>query len=314
MSEIQDFSIKYRPTTLDEIVGNKVTVNKIKRFIETSTFPKSSIFVGDKGCGKTTCVYILKKLLKCADINFHEINGADSGTVEDAREIVKELQFTPMGKSKTKIYFIDEAHALTAKAMSVLLKDTEDAKNKFTYFMFASNHPEKINDALLSRFTQFKLNTLSDIEIARDLLYPICQKENLDIDKPVLMEIGKACNGSSREALVMLNSIRFVDKEEQLNDIQKLTCNSKEHVNIMSGLLYNKINYKDCLIALNALESDPESFRMQMLCYMGNQLSSHTVSSEIKKRAYQLACYFSEPYYNTSKCGLYMTIFEIFNN
>ena len=47
--------LKYRPKTLDEISGNENVVNVLKSYIEGGApMPKSFLFHGPTGCGKTT--------------------------------------------------------------------------------------------------------------------------------------------------------------------------------------------------------------------------------------------------------------------
>lgn len=312
-TEVSDFSIKERPRTLEDFAGNDTVVSQVKCFIETNTFPKAALFSGDFGCGKTTLVYIVKNLLQCSDLNFVEINGAKENGVDDIRESLENIKLVALGKSKTKIIFIDEAHKLTKAATSALLKDTEAKDNPNVYFMFATNLPDKIDPALRSRLTEFKLKPLSSMVIAKDVLFPICQKHNLDISKEVLKKIGEVSKGCSRDALVLLNKIQHVSPENRIIELDNLACNSEEHRNLMSELLNKRISYKDALIEVSKLEVDPESFRFNIMRYLGSILLNPNTDMNTKQKAYNMTLCFGESYYNTLTAGLGLSLFDYYN-
>ena len=45
---------KYRPNTLDDVIGQELVVNRLKAFVASGNFP-NMIFAGTAGIGKTTC-------------------------------------------------------------------------------------------------------------------------------------------------------------------------------------------------------------------------------------------------------------------
>ena len=60
-------AIKYRPQVFEELVGQKIIVEAIKKSISLNTIPNAFLFTGIRGVGKTTIARILAKSLNCSD-------------------------------------------------------------------------------------------------------------------------------------------------------------------------------------------------------------------------------------------------------
>ena len=60
-------AIKYRPQIFDELVGQEIIVDTIKKSISTNKIPNAFLFTGIRGVGKTTIARILAKNLNCTD-------------------------------------------------------------------------------------------------------------------------------------------------------------------------------------------------------------------------------------------------------
>ena len=57
-------AIKYRPQVFDELVGQNIIVDAIKKSISINKIPNAFLFTGIRGVGKTTIARILAKSLK----------------------------------------------------------------------------------------------------------------------------------------------------------------------------------------------------------------------------------------------------------
>lgn len=107
--KMEELHKKYRPKTLDEVVGNKVAVSTIRAIMAK---PKENIsqawlFQGPPGTGKTTLQRILKTDLECTDMNFHEINSARFTGIDTVRAIQDNAQMGSL-QSGSRIYMLDE--------------------------------------------------------------------------------------------------------------------------------------------------------------------------------------------------------------
>ncbi len=105
---------KYRPESLEEVVGQDTIVQTLSSYVEKGEIP-NMIFSGPAGVGKTTCAHALTKELYDENWqnNFTELNASDDRGINIVRNQIKEFARTsPSQGAKHKIIFLDEADAL----------------------------------------------------------------------------------------------------------------------------------------------------------------------------------------------------------
>ena len=113
-------ALKYRPTWLDEIVGQEHLLAKgqvLRTLIEKDKL-LHSFFYGTSGCGKTTLARVIAKVLQRP---FYELN-ATTLKVEEIRKIFK----TYTNTLEKPLIFIDEIHRLSRNQQEVLLPFMEN--------------------------------------------------------------------------------------------------------------------------------------------------------------------------------------------
>lgn len=101
---------KYRPATLDEMVGNEDVVCALKNMLSKDEAPHTYLFHGPSGCGKTTLARILSKELGCAEADYREVDTADFRGIDTAREIRKQIRYAPL-EGSCKVWLLDECFA-----------------------------------------------------------------------------------------------------------------------------------------------------------------------------------------------------------
>ena len=100
--------LKYRPKTLEEIVGNSEVSGALEGMLgDLQGCPHSFLFSGPTGCGKTTIGRIIATRLKCVGSDFREIDSADFRGIDTVREIRKQSQFKSL-EGPCRVWLVDE--------------------------------------------------------------------------------------------------------------------------------------------------------------------------------------------------------------
>jgi DNA polymerase III subunit gamma/tau len=228
---------KYRPRTLKGVIGQPDAVKVLTGYLASGNVPHMLLFSGNSGCGKTTLARIMADKLGCGEMDFTEINAADTRGIDTVREIRQQMHSRPLSGT-CRVYLHDEQHRATGDAMSAMLKMTEDTP-KHVYFMFATTHPEKILPALRNRCTEIKLRSLKPAEV-RQLLDKVCGKESLTVSDEVLSAIVEASEGSARKSLVLLDKVaQLTDDADRLAAITVADAKSAAF-DIVRAILYAK--------------------------------------------------------------------------
>jgi DNA polymerase III gamma/tau subunit len=168
----RDFDVKYRPSTLDKIIGNEKVVTRLKGIIKTGKYPKTMLFVGPSSAGKTTLARAFVAdmmgvpIVPSASVmDYHESNAANQRKIDDIRELLKVVKLKPKTAPR-RVFFIDEAQQITGDAAQTLLKPLEEPPPQ-TMFILGSMEPEKLHGAMKNRATQFVLEGYTKDEVIK---------------------------------------------------------------------------------------------------------------------------------------------------
>jgi DNA polymerase-3 subunit gamma/tau len=204
MSENLTLYRKYRPQSLDEVVGQKTVIENLKNSIAEKKITHAYLFTGSRGIGKTSIARAFAKELKINEADIYELDAASNNGVDDIKELINGTYTLPF-YSEYKMYILDEVHMLSRAAANAFLKTLEEPP-KHVIFVLATTDPEKLLDTILSRCARFDLKKPS-IEILQNHLENICQKENIKIEAEALYAIALAGDGSFRDSLVHLQKV-----------------------------------------------------------------------------------------------------------
>ncbi len=151
-------SLKWRPLTFDQIVGQSHVTQTLKNAITMDRLAQAFLFSGPRGVGKTTTARVLASTVNnienhesCLDII--ELDGASNRGIDEIREIRESVKFPP-SSVKYKVYIIDEAHMLTEQAFNALLKTLEEPP-AYIIFILATTDPQKMPQTILSRTQRY---------------------------------------------------------------------------------------------------------------------------------------------------------------
>lgn len=197
---------KYRPKTIDEIIGQDETKTRLKGFVESKSLPHL-LFAGPPGTGKTSTVITLAtEIFGEGNIsgNLLELNASDDRGIDIIRNEVKDFAKTLPIDAPFKIISLDEADALTSAAQHALRRTMEKYVSS-SRFVLLCNYPGKIIEPIQSRCAFFRFQRLGDDVIKEQMEY-ISKQENVDYTSKGLDMLVKVSNGDLRKAINVLQA------------------------------------------------------------------------------------------------------------
>ena len=225
---------KYRPQTLDKLVGQEHIKKTLTSAIELGKIAHAYLFTGPRGTGKTSTARILAKSLNCKNgptihpcgecesclditnsipIDVIEIDAASNRKVEDTQNILEKIQYVPV-HGKYKIYIIDEVHMLTNHAFNALLKTLEEPPEN-VIFILATTEVHKVLDTIKSRCQRFDFRRITTDDIVKHLRY-ISDEEKINISDDALLAIAKNSAGGMRDSISLLDQLSILGMSKQV--------------------------------------------------------------------------------------------------
>lgn len=259
---------KLRPQTFDTIIGQEIPVRMLKNGLYLKKFFPVYLFAGQRGCGKTSTARVFAAAINCHNLelfqqkpteypvpcltcascqtmlrsqhpDFIEIDAASNTGVDNVRQIIETASYVPLSGRK-KIYLIDEAHMLSKAAFNAFLKILEEPPVT-VHFILATTELQKVPETVLSRCFQLTFNAINH-ESLKTYLIQVCQAENVRIDSEALDVLIDETDGSARDALNLLEQVRFSTDHVTIDAI--LSILGKVSTNVMVTLFEHIIDNK----------------------------------------------------------------------
>lgn len=220
---------KYRPSILDNYIGNETLKEKFAHYIETQDIPHL-LFYGTAGTGKTTAAKILVKNIECDHLF---INASDERGIDVIREKIKNFASTS-GFAPLKVVVLDEADALTPDAQGALRNMMEVFSNK-TRFILTCNYIERITSPIISRCQTSALTPPSKKEVAVHLTN-ILNQEGVTFEKqsiatlvnayyPDIRRIIGTAQQQTRDGKLVVNVSEVIAGDSKLKIMDTLMSN-----------------------------------------------------------------------------------------
>ena len=254
---------KYKPSSLEDFVGNKTQLFQIKEWIKNPSKPL--LLHGPPGCGKTLAAEIIAS--------------------EMGLELVSHQFFSPEHIEKSslqqslffsgKLIVIDELDGIRSlRGLADVIKKTKHPIILIANDIYIQKLSSIRSKCLAVKFSKIRYDSV------QKFLKNICEKENYEFDEPALRQISMSCDGDIRAAImdiellkpsITLSSLQFAGYRER-----------KENIFTTLKIIFHSTDMKNVMTALDNSDTDLDGILRWM-----NENITH-ISSEHVAEAFEL--------------------------
>ncbi len=286
---------KYRPAGFSDVKGQEHIVTTLVNQIQGGRIGHAYLFCGTRGTGKTTVAKIFARAVNCenpgpegpcgecamcraiqqqASMNVVEIDAASNNRVDDIRQVIDEVQYSP-AEGRYKVYIIDEVHMLSVSAFNALLKTLEEPPS-YLIFILATTEAHKIPLTILSRCQRYDFRRIG-VETIAERLQELLDREGIVAEDRALAYIARQADGALRDGLSLLEqciSFYFGQKLTYENVLKVLgAVDNTVYHELMGTLVRNKVEGAVELIARVVEQGkDLTQFVNEFVWYLRNLL------------------------------------------
>jgi replication factor C small subunit len=200
---------KYRPKTLNDVIGLKDIVDNLKAFMKKPKTMPHLMLAGIPGTGKTTIALAIAHELYGANWrNFTlELNASDERGIDTVRDRIKDFSRysrSSFGEIPFSLIILDECDQMTGPAQTALRRIMETS-SRTSRFILICNQSSKIIEPIQSRCAIFRFSRL-DKQAMKAHLENIAKNEKVNLLPEAAERIVDYSEGDLRHAINALQT------------------------------------------------------------------------------------------------------------
>lgn len=261
MTVQMEWAEKYRPGTLDDIVGHKKVIVDLMKWGEQwgHGVPESRAVLlhGQAGIGKTSSAYALANDMGWEVIELNASDQRTAGVIEKVAGSASRMQ-TLTGASTKRLVVLDEADNLHgnsdrggARAIIDIVKKTNQP------IVLIANDLYGISSSLRSLCLELKFGSVQSRSMV-PALKKIAHKEGLMCGVGVIEKIAETADGDFRSAVNDLQAVALGRTEIDIEDISTSERDNKESIFKVVGRIFKGKDISSALEATYNLDETPE--------------------------------------------------------
>jgi len=221
------FAEKYKPESLEDIVGQQEAVSEIMKWFEKwKPGDKAMLIHGPTGVGKTL---IIQSIAAQKNMDFIEMNASDYRSAKKIREQIGSSVVQRSLFKRGKVFMIDEVDALSGVAdrggISELIKLIGETKYPI---IITANKPYISKLSKLRKHCRMVELVKLSVQDIENHLNKIIKKENINIERDALKQLAKLAEGDLRAAMNDLESLCGRKKKITVDDVDTLSKRERE--------------------------------------------------------------------------------------
>ncbi|HID20562.1 MAG TPA: replication factor C large subunit [Methanophagales archaeon] len=252
----EEWTEKYRPKKLSEVVGNGKAIEELKEWADAVVKSKKAVILhGPPGCGKTSAAYALASERGWEVI---ELNASDQRNAGVIKSIVGPATTSNTFSKATRLIILDEADNIHGNEDRGGTKAiTEIVKRSTQPIILIANDKYGMGRALLRNCKLINFQRIKTGTVFR-VLKEISNKEGIAINDEAMLILAKNANGDLRSAINDLLAISMSESKLEGGKIATGERDIEEDIFDVLKKIFGGYEMQEALTSLYGLDKTPE--------------------------------------------------------